>query len=306
MKVTNDEEELESLVSLTTSTSTSETENESGGSSETQTAQYLEYELSPGSAEYANEMKRKKMTKHKNKKSLLLSLTYSKKYPVLLAVLALLVLVIVGSCNVHMVGKEKEVNATQSDSISNTNGGYEYDSDIFTCPDPTKIQKSDNDKDEMLSEFYDEFNQHTTDEKGDDGEGKSLDEAQAQQPIDLDELKNTIFDGWGHSYNEFKDILYDWKSTYFSSLQSGDSIFEVSATVDIHMCFMSFFKEKESMNHFVFVFIFCFTSSHFISLYSIWFTVPPFLFLISIHVPCVSSPSTALTHQNNNNFTHVH
>ena len=90
---------------------------------------------------------------------------------------------------------------------------------ILSCP--SNITKADNDKDEMVNEFYDHENNKN------DNSNNNVTEISSSS-IDVEKLKNTRYDGWNHNYNQFKDILYDWKSERFSSLQSGDRIFEVS------------------------------------------------------------------------------
>lgn len=180
----HDEQELESLVSLSTSTSAG--------------MQFLELEPSPTS-----QMKEKAKSQPQYRFR-----GANGKLPMLLL---LSLLVIAGLSNLFKKEKE-DLSLSDAVNLNKTNAGGREEGRIFTCPDPNQIKKSENDKDEMLTEFYDEFNHHVGD--GEDEE------------IDVNELKETIFDGWGHSYNEFKEILYEWKSTYFSSLQSGDTIFE--------------------------------------------------------------------------------
>ena len=101
---------------------------------------------------------------------------------------------------------------------------------------PVQLKKAKNDKDEMLVEFYDELNSNTSsiidyvaseEEDSESGEEEDKNEIEPQT-INIEKLKSEFYDGWEHNYNQLKDILHDWKSERFSSLNSGDRIFEVS------------------------------------------------------------------------------
>ena len=102
---------------------------------------------------------------------------------------------------------------------------------ILSCP--SNVTKAENDKEEWLNEFYEHENNKFDDRHKNTTDTYSNDTDTIMKPIDVEKLKNTRYDGWNHNYNQFKDILYDWKSERFSSLKPGDRIFEVSCTFDV-------------------------------------------------------------------------
>lgn len=51
----------------------------------------------------------------------------------------------------------------------------------------------------------------------------------------LKSFRDTEFDNWGHSYEEVKDGMYDWKSERFAELKSGDMIYESACGIGMNL-----------------------------------------------------------------------
>lgn len=92
---------------------------------------------------------------------------------------------------------------------------------ILDCPSFDKIAKSGNDEDEVpLTEFYE-----------DESENAVLDLNSTNNAItmeDIENMKNRNFDGWKRPFDTRKEEKRSWVRRMFSSLQSGDSFFEVA------------------------------------------------------------------------------
>ncbi len=158
----------------------------------------------------------------------------------LLSILSLLI----GLAIVHFVGTtQKDKDPFVENHVYPSNQIRQNDRHErihLSCP--TLVEKAKNDKDGMVGEFYDEQNHivndtssdgHDEDDNHDDGAKESQGSEEegihvSTDPIDVESLKNTVYDGWSGDYHHMKKVLYDWKKTYFSSLQSGDKLFEVS------------------------------------------------------------------------------
>lgn len=80
----------------------------------------------------------------------------------------------------------------------------------YQCP--VKIAVAQNDVNDTMQEFYDT----TTNEVFEGNEG----------PPTIPNQISHSYDGYRHSFNEMKDMMYGWKKHYFSNLQSGDLIYE--------------------------------------------------------------------------------
>lgn len=113
----------------------------------------------------------------------------------------------VGLVIIHIYEKPDNLQLLSGKSKSSTD-------DEVTLFCPNNLKKSENDKDAMLTEFYAK------------GNNKSDIFYPGTNKIDADKLKNTIHDGWDSNYYDLKKLLYKWKSQRFSSLKSGDKIFE--------------------------------------------------------------------------------
>eukprot|EP00555_Chaetoceros_dichaeta_P001798 CAMPEP_0198277732 /NCGR_PEP_ID=MMETSP1447-20131203/66007_1 /TAXON_ID=420782 /ORGANISM="Chaetoceros dichaeta, Strain CCMP1751" /LENGTH=444 /DNA_ID=CAMNT_0043972775 /DNA_START=53 /DNA_END=1387 /DNA_ORIENTATION=+ len=82
---------------------------------------------------------------------------------------------------------------------------------LFTCPvGPKSIAANENEASGLIADFYNKTN----------GEGNS----KANRTVE--ELTNTVYDGWTKTFKENKKLFYDWKAEQFSTLQSGDVIYE--------------------------------------------------------------------------------
>jgi len=82
---------------------------------------------------------------------------------------------------------------------------------LFTCPvGPKSIAVNENEATGLIADFYNKTN----------GERNS----KANRTVE--ELTNTKYDGWGKTFKENKKLFNDWKAEQFSTLQSGDVIYE--------------------------------------------------------------------------------
>ena len=82
---------------------------------------------------------------------------------------------------------------------------------LFTCPvGPKSIDTNINEATGPIADFYNETN----------GERNS------KVNSTVEELNNTVYDGWGTMFKKNKKIFNDWKAEQFSTLQSGNVIYE--------------------------------------------------------------------------------
>ena len=51
----------------------------------------------------------------------------------------------------------------------------------------------------------------------------------------MDTFRDLQYDDWGHTYNEVKQIMFPWKSRYFSELKSGDIIYESACGIGMNL-----------------------------------------------------------------------
>lgn len=112
--------------------------------------------------------------------------------------------------NISLAGKNKLIDSSSHLIINDQPS-------LITCPN--NVRKADNDKQKYLTEFYERFNHNHHN----------------METIDFNALKNDLFDGWYESYSERRKMLYEWKSEYFTSLQSGDSIFESACGIGLNL-----------------------------------------------------------------------
>ena len=147
-----------------------------------------------------------------------------------------LISLIVGLMNVIVAKKGNSDESSllgkngNNQNVINQNSGDDL---IFSCPG--NITKSANDKDAMLTEFYDDKN-------------FQIEESAANsKKVNETELKNVVYDGWDYNYYGMKKKLYEWKSEHFSSLKSGDSIFESGCGIGLNIL-MTVEILKESAN----------------------------------------------------------
>mmetsp|Transcript_9767 Transcript_9767/g.11382 ORF Transcript_9767/g.11382 Transcript_9767/m.11382 type:complete len:365 (-) Transcript_9767:59-1153(-) len=134
-------------------------------------------------------------------------------YSYLFRLLALM-LVLLGLCGIFVTNSNLYiVDSTQIEE-------RDYLDVKLSCP--TTNKQSSNDKDGFMGEFYNETN-------------VEFDLAIGFEEIDEEQLKNKKYDGWSRTYNTRKKIFYEFKSTYFKSLQSGDSIFESGCGIGLNL-----------------------------------------------------------------------
>lgn len=107
---------------------------------------------------------------------------------------------------------------------------------VFSCP--SRISKSENDKNEDLVEWYDERREKELQKFGSEEKvGVDINNGDQEETVkslyptnmteeEIDKLKNNNYDGSEWTYYEFKSVMFEWKSRYL--LKSGDKIFEVS------------------------------------------------------------------------------
>mmetsp|Transcript_8033 Transcript_8033/g.10213 ORF Transcript_8033/g.10213 Transcript_8033/m.10213 type:complete len:390 (-) Transcript_8033:97-1266(-) len=120
---------------------------------------------------------------------------------------------------------------------------------LFQCP--AYVDKSLNDNKENLVEWYDELkleNEVITTEDDQDSQASSSssegDYYSIEQPSvypvnmtddEIDKLKNQTYDGSSWTYNEFKEVMFDWKKRYAKLLKSGDKIFESACGIGMNL-----------------------------------------------------------------------
>jgi hypothetical protein len=136
-----------------------------------------------------------------SRRRLLLHHSLKRKCFILLATISLFA----GLIAIHVIQTKENGDLMKESSKYHINNLHEN----VTISCPLEIDKSANDKDAMLSEFYDDFNKKTI-----------------SKTVDLKKLKNSSYDGWGKNYNQFKTDIYQWKCQHFSTLKSGETIFE--------------------------------------------------------------------------------
>ncbi len=136
------------------------------------------------------------------------------KFLILLSIVSF----IVGLSIVHVTMKKEK----EDDKYVEVHHDYHHIPDELILACPSEVKVAENDKDNIMN-IYDENNQQDQENRIEHG-----DEKDQMDPIDLEKLKSATYDGWGKTFLQLKEILYDWKREYFSSLQSGDKIFEVS------------------------------------------------------------------------------
>jgi SAM-dependent methyltransferase len=85
----------------------------------------------------------------------------------------------------------------------------------YSCPDPEELSSSIGGVSSSLREWY------------------------AKPPVNMTDFlkvfRNTDFDDWGHSYEEFKAGMYDWKGRRFADLRTGDAIYESACGIGLNL-----------------------------------------------------------------------
>ena len=107
---------------------------------------------------------------------------------------------------------------------------------LFTCPNT--IQKSENDKNEDLVEWYDTKREEEKEKYASSSESQQ-EKVSSVYPTNMNEtdiqtMMKNHYDGSDWTYEEFKPFMFDFKSKYASLLKSGDSIFEVCKNTIFH------------------------------------------------------------------------
>lgn len=116
-----------------------------------------------------------------------------------------------------------------------------HDSSIqLSCPN--EIEKSTNDKNEVLVEWYDKQRGQAKENYSDKSSPNEGDKRRQEQSDDdrivsiyptnmtdkdIESMLNSTYDASTWTYNEFKITMFDFKQRYGRLLKSGDSIFEV-------------------------------------------------------------------------------
>lgn len=115
-------------------------------------------------------------------------------------------------------GPSKSATTTSSSSSSNTDS---FGTNIMVCPSQLNEARNDQTLKWYKDNIQVQNNTSTT----------------TWTDEQVEKLKNEKIDGWKRTYHQLKAFKKDWKIRHFTSLQSGDSIFESACGKGINLLF---------------------------------------------------------------------
>jgi len=106
---------------------------------------------------------------------------------------------------------------------------------LFTCPvAPSSLAANDKEATGRITEIYDETNANHN----------------ITASTTANELINTVYDGWDTTFNENKEKFQSWKVEQFSTLKSGDVIYESACGEGFNLAMtLQIIKEAYQINH---------------------------------------------------------
>ena len=115
-------------------------------------------------------------------------------------------------------GREVNILNVVHSTISSSHKSGASSLPHLSCPSSEVVGSAKNDNyssgEQTVSEFYEK------------GQTAAMKKTTSLTLEDIEELKFKNYDGWSRDFYKFKDSKIDWKTRMFSSLESGDTIFE--------------------------------------------------------------------------------